>query len=60
MNGSNLIAEADLKPFNLCPLCLRKLMHYLNADLTADLKHTLETHVTFLQSLKNPFFERDI
>jgi len=30
MNGSNLLKEADLKPFNLCPICLRKLFYYLN------------------------------
>jgi len=25
MNGSNHLAESDQKPFNLCPVCLRKL-----------------------------------
>ena len=28
MNGSNLVTEADIKPFALCPICLRKLAAY--------------------------------
>ena len=28
MNGSNLVTEADIKPFALCPICLRKLTSY--------------------------------
>ena len=28
MNGSNLVTEADKKPFALCPVCLRKLDAY--------------------------------
>ena len=28
MNGSNLVTEADKKPFALCPICLRKLEKY--------------------------------
>ena len=28
MNGSNLVTEADKKPFALCPICLRKLDSY--------------------------------
>ena len=28
MNGSNLVTEADKKPFALCPICLRKLTSY--------------------------------
>ena len=28
MNGSNLVTEADKKPFALCPICLRKLDAY--------------------------------
>ena len=28
MNGSNLVTEADKKPFALCPICLRKLASY--------------------------------
>jgi archaemetzincin len=30
MNGSNLLEEADRKPFMLCPICLRKIAVYLN------------------------------
>lgn len=29
MNGSNLLEEADRKPFLLCPVCLRKTAVYL-------------------------------
>ena len=28
MNGSNLVTEADAKPFALCPICLKKLVSY--------------------------------
>lgn len=28
MNGSNLLEEADRKPFLLCPICLRKIAVY--------------------------------
>ena len=30
MNGSNLLEEADRKPFLLCPVCLRKVAVYHN------------------------------
>ena len=29
MNGSSSLEEADLKPFALCPVCLRKMSSYL-------------------------------
>lgn len=29
MNGSSQLEEADLKPFALCPVCLRKISSYL-------------------------------
>ena len=32
MNGSNLINEADRKPFALCPICLRKVVTYLDLE----------------------------
>ena len=32
MNGSNLVTEADIKPFALCPICLRKLVSYLEIE----------------------------
>ena len=32
MNGSNLVTEADKKPFALCPICLRKLVSYLGIE----------------------------
>jgi len=32
MNGSNLLEEADRKPFLLCPVCLRKTAVYHNFE----------------------------
>jgi len=32
MNGSNHTAEADSKPCELCPICLRKLLHATGGD----------------------------
>mmetsp|Transcript_21836 Transcript_21836/g.33810 ORF Transcript_21836/g.33810 Transcript_21836/m.33810 type:complete len:82 (-) Transcript_21836:473-718(-) len=32
MNGSSNLEEADLKPFALCPICLRKLGFYLGFE----------------------------
>ena len=32
MNGSNMVEEADQKPFLLCPVCLRKLAVYLKFE----------------------------
>ena len=32
MNGSSQLDEADQKPFALCPVCLRKLSHYLGFE----------------------------
>jgi|LauGreDrversion4_2_1035121.scaffolds.fasta_scaffold2573994_1 hypothetical protein len=32
MNGSSQLEEADLKPFALCPICLRKLSYYLGFE----------------------------
>ena len=28
MNGTNLIEEADKKPFALCPICIRKVIYF--------------------------------
>ena len=33
MNGSNLVTEADKKPFALCPICLRKLDSYCEISI---------------------------
>ena len=35
MNGSNLVTEADKKPFALCPICLRKLDSYCEITNTS-------------------------
>ena len=32
MNGSNLIEEADKKPFALCPICIRKIETYFQIE----------------------------
>jgi hypothetical protein len=34
MNGSNLLDEADKKPFALCPICLRKIAVYLKCEMS--------------------------
>ena len=39
MNGSNLVTEADKKPFALCPICLRKLDSYCEITNTSTLPH---------------------
>lgn len=33
MNGTNRMEEADLKPFLLCPVCLRKLHYAIGFDI---------------------------
>lgn len=61
MNGSNLLAEADLKPFILCPICLRKLMAYLyHANQMPPLRPYLERIQEFLINLNNRYFEREV
>ena len=55
MNGSNLINEADRKPFALCPICLRKIASYLNLDY----QMTTERYFNLVDSIQdqdNPRF----
>jgi archaemetzincin len=35
MNGSNHLAEADARPLEPCPVCLRKLQHLVGFDVAA-------------------------
>jgi hypothetical protein len=39
MNGSNLLNEADAKPFLLCPICLRKLDAYFSLQEGVPLRY---------------------
>jgi hypothetical protein len=55
MNGSNLINEADRKPFALCPICLRKIASYLNLDY----QMTTERYFNLVETIQdqdNPRF----
>jgi len=49
-----------LKPFNLCPVCLRKLFHYLQSEPEVNLRGILLNQLHFLRSIWNPNFTRDI
>lgn len=49
-----------MKPFNLCPICLRKLFHYLQSDPESNLRATLDNQLHFLRGIRNPNFTRDI
>lgn len=42
MNGSNSLEEAKRKPFQLCPICLRKLMLGLKGEPREWLKRLVE------------------
>ena len=59
MNGSSSLDEADLKPFALCPVCLRKLASYLGfngqeLELFRELRdlYKLMNHNDSLESFK--------
>ena len=56
MNGSNKLEEADRKPFALCPVCLRKLKHYIKFSNIAQYHTKL---LNFISDLKNPMFDRE-
>ena len=54
MNGSSQLEEADLKPFALCPTCLRKLSFYLNFQ-GEEMTHYIELRDVFsLMNHKDP------
>ena len=55
MNGSNLLEEADRKPFLLCPICLRKTAVYHNFE-----DHIAQRYVKILENfvqMQNSSFE---
>jgi len=56
MNGSNLLNEADKKPFLLCPICLRKLEAYLNLRQIALRYKSL---LNGIELTGNPMFARE-
>lgn len=57
MNGSNLMNEADQKPFMLCPICLRKLETYLN--LKDRLPERYKAMYSSIETMENPMFNRE-
>ena len=57
MNGSNLVNEADQKPFLLCPICLRKLEAYLN--LKNKLPERYMRMMAAIDEMNNPMFSRE-
>lgn len=56
MNGSNLIEEADKKPFALCPLCLRKIETYLELNTVEALYSRFARIGDHLYKMRNPSF----
>lgn len=59
MNGSNLLEEADRKPFALCPLCLRKIETYLQFESIEDLISRFAKILGSIQNMQNSAFERE-
>lgn len=57
MNGSNLLNEADKKPFLLCPICLRKLEAYLNLRDTVPKRY--RSIINGIEMTGNPMFTRE-
>lgn len=57
MNGSNLVNEADKKPFLLCPICLRKLEAYLN--LSGQIPKHFKNMLGGIKDTGNPMFARE-
>ena len=59
MNGSNLVTEADKKPFALCPICLRKLDAY--CDIGSDgLVDRYEHLIAAIEHSQNRKFKREL
>lgn len=57
MNGSNLLNEADQKPFLLCPICERKLETYLNLKDKLPLRYLNMSAA--IEEAGNPMFSRE-
>ena len=57
MNGANKIDEADSRPLNLCPICLKKFGAYTN--ITSLQKWTKSLLNSFIKS-ENECFSKEI
>lgn len=58
MNGSNLIEEADRKPFLLCPVCQRKAAHYFNQ--VDSIPQRFSSIAVTMQAMGNSAFDIDL
>ena len=59
MNGSNLVAEADKKPFALCPICLRKLDVYCEMGSKGILSR-YDSLIEFIEKVNNRKYSREL
>jgi len=59
MNGSNLVTEADKKPFALCPICLRKLDAYCDIG-PEGLQDRYEHLIAAIEHGQNSKFNREL
>jgi len=60
MNGSNLLTEADKKPFALCPVCLRKLDAYFEIGCEGGIQERYSRLVAELENNGNQCFNREL
>ena len=61
MNGSNLVNEADKKPFALCPICLRKVDKYYEIGYNSDgILHRYQKLARTIQRIDNQSFSREL
>jgi len=59
MNGSNLVTEADKKPFALCPICLRKLDSYCEIG-PEGLQERYETLIATIEENQNSMYAKEL
>ena len=59
MNGSNLVTEADKKPFALCPICLRKLEKYCEIGASG-IQDRYEHLIQAIENTNNRKFSREL
>ena len=59
MNGSNLVTEADKKPFALCPICLRKLDTYCEIGPTG-IQDRYTQLIAVIEEQNNQSFYREL
>ena len=60
MNGSNLVSEADKKPFALCPICLRKLDVYCEIGCDGGLQRRYSALVKIIKKSRNKRFAKEL